>query len=86
MHHQRSKHVDIQYHYVRKHAEDNEINLTYVPTADVVADTSTKTLGAIKFKILLQQLGTLKPISGHRESQARLATRCYEFGSHQHCQ
>ena len=57
MHHERMKHIDIQYHCVREKAEDNEILLTYVPTADMMADGLTKPLGPIKFRRFVQQLG-----------------------------
>ena len=40
--HQRSKHIDIRYHYIRDEIMSGCANLLYVPTADNVADIFTK--------------------------------------------
>ena len=42
--HARKKHIDIQYHFVREHAETGKIRLTYCPTTDMTADIFTKAL------------------------------------------
>ena len=42
--HSRSKHIDIQYHYVRELAESGLIQLEYVNTTEMVADMLTKPL------------------------------------------
>ena len=46
----RSKHIAIQYHYVRECIELNEIELFYVSTDDNVADIFTKNLAYLKFE------------------------------------
>lgn len=48
VYHARSKHIDIKYHYVREVYKNNEINLNYVPTNDMIADVLTKNLARIK--------------------------------------
>ena len=40
--HQRSKHIDVKYHYIRSQIENGTIVLLYVPTAENVADVFTK--------------------------------------------
>ena len=35
--HARTKHIDIQYHFVREHIEKQFINLTYCPTSDMTS-------------------------------------------------
>ena len=40
--HSRSKHIGIQYHYVRDLAESKEVSFTYCPTEVMVADSLTK--------------------------------------------
>ena len=44
VHHQRSKHIDIRYHFVRNEVQNNTLKLEYVPTADNVADVFTKSM------------------------------------------
>ena len=42
--HARTKHIDIQYHFVRQHTESGKIHLTYCPTTEMTADIFTKPL------------------------------------------
>ena len=42
--HSRSKHIDIQYLFIREHVENQKIALFYCPTADMTADIFTKAL------------------------------------------
>jgi len=42
--HARTKHIDIQYHFIRQHIDNQNIVLTYCPTADMTADIFTKAL------------------------------------------
>ena len=48
--HQRTKHIDIQYHYIRQVYEDGLIDLEYIATGDQAADILTKPLTLSKFK------------------------------------
>jgi transposase InsO family protein len=54
--HQRSKHVDIQYHYVRGEVAKGSVALQYTPTAEMAADGLTKPLTAQKHHGFLEQL------------------------------
>ena len=45
----RTKHIAVQFHYVREKVQRKEIKLVHVPTARMVADALTKNLGRIKF-------------------------------------
>lgn len=38
----RTKHIDIKFHFVRKHIEDGIIDIKYIPTDEMVADNLTK--------------------------------------------
>ena len=40
--HQRSKHIDIKYHFIREKCASGEIKLQHVPTGENVADLMTK--------------------------------------------
>src|SRR6202035_1190951 len=43
-HHQRSKHVDVRYHYIRQLIEDNLVKIQHIGTKHMVADMLTKPL------------------------------------------
>jgi hypothetical protein len=42
--HVRTKHIDIQYHFIRECIENNKIVIQYIPTEDMLADGMTKAL------------------------------------------
>lgn len=54
--HERSKHIDISYHFIRDLQEKGKLTVAYVPTDQMVADGLTKPLqrpGFVRFKELL---------------------------------
>ena len=57
--HERSKHIDVAYHYIRDLAEKKRLEVTYVNTADMVADGMTKPLGSTLFGRFKEQLGVV---------------------------
>ena len=58
--HQRTKHIDIRYHYIREAVEDGRIQVEYIPTDQNPADIFTKPLSKTKFRGFVAGLG-LKP-------------------------
>ena len=42
VHHERSKHIDIRYHFIREKVEDNTVILLKVSSQDNLADAFTK--------------------------------------------
>ena len=42
VHHMRSKHIDIRYHFIRHHVQLGNVELLYVPSDRNVADLFTK--------------------------------------------
>lgn len=48
--HQRSKHIDIKYHFIRHEVQSGTLNLVYVPTDQNLSDIFTKPLSGVKFK------------------------------------
>ena len=48
--HQRSKHIDIKYHFIRDEIAQNNLNVQYVPTNYNIADTFTKPMSGVKLK------------------------------------
>ena len=55
--HARTKHIDVQYHYVREALEDGLLDLAYIPTSEMAADIFTKPLQKEKFQYCLFLLG-----------------------------
>ena len=55
--HQRSKHIDIRYHFLRDLYNRGEIDVTYVTSEEQLADICTKALPKPRFKYLRQKLG-----------------------------
>ena len=57
VYHARTKHIDIQYHFIRKKLQENEIKVSYCGTNDMVADILTKGLGKEKHSLFRVGLG-----------------------------
>ena len=59
VHHQRTKHMDIRYHYIRNEIRNRNVLLSYIPTADNKADMFTMAVsrGKLdKFKITFAKI------------------------------
>ena len=56
-HHSRTKHIDVQHHFIRERVEDEVIELKYVPTQAMVADVLTKSLGKPQHQNLIEKMG-----------------------------
>ena len=57
VHHERSKYIDIKYHYIRECVEDGSIAVEHVRTEDQLADLLTKPLGLLKFLEFRERIG-----------------------------
>ena len=55
--HSRTKHVDVQHHFILEKVISSQVTLDYVSTRDQLADILTKLLGKVTFKRLRIQLG-----------------------------
>jgi hypothetical protein len=55
--HERSKHIDICYHYVRDLAEKERLQVNFISTNDMVADGMTKPLQRVKFERFKDLMG-----------------------------
>jgi Reverse transcriptase (RNA-dependent DNA polymerase) len=56
-HHAKTKHVDVQLHFIRDHVEKGTINIEYCPTDDMLADLMTKGLPRERHEKLLGRMG-----------------------------
>ena len=54
---ERSKHIDVKYHFIRDHIVRGTIEVEYVPTGEMLADVVTKPLGATKHSTFVRMLG-----------------------------
>ena len=52
-----AKHIDIRYHFIRSHIENNEFDIVHTPGIVNTADIFTKSLGRIKFQEHVARLG-----------------------------
>jgi hypothetical protein len=60
-HHERTKHVDIYYHYIKNQVKDRCIVLQHVGTKNMAADGLTKPLDDVNHQRLLRQVGLRRP-------------------------
>lgn len=56
----RSKHIEIQHHFVREEMQSKEIDLVYCNTNENVANIFTKPLAKAKFEAFRNQLGVVE--------------------------
>ena len=56
-HHQKTKHIDIQYHFIREKVEEQQVELIYCPTEDMIADIFTKPLSKEKHNNFRDKMG-----------------------------
>lgn len=55
--HDRSKHIDTRYHFVRDCVETGKVDVEHVETAKKLADILTKSLGRVKFQEMRTLIG-----------------------------
>ncbi len=59
--HARTKHIDVQYHFVRDMVEDGKVKLEKVETLVNVADALTKPVSTKKFRWCSKSMGLSTP-------------------------
>jgi hypothetical protein len=55
--HDRSKHIEIEYYFIRDKVQEGEVKLQYISTDEQVIDIRTKPLSRIKFAYLRDKMG-----------------------------
>ena len=58
--HDKSKHIEIRYFYIRDMVQKGAIKLQYVSTNEQVADVLTKPLSRVKFEYFCDKLGVVR--------------------------
>jgi hypothetical protein len=61
--HDKSKHIEIKYHYIRDMVQRKAIHVQYLSTHEQVADVFTKPLAKTKFKYFRERLGLVENAS-----------------------
>ena len=59
MFHDKSKHIEIKYHYIRDMVHKGVVKLQYVVTEERIANVLTNPLARMKFEYFKQKLGVL---------------------------
>jgi hypothetical protein len=57
VHHERIKHIDVKYHFIREQVKEKKVELIHVGGEDQVADIFTKPLPTMKFEKFKNLLG-----------------------------
>ncbi len=60
IHNERSKHIDVRYHFIRERIKRNEIEVKYKKSEDMLADILTKGLDRRKIEKLTRDMGLRK--------------------------
>src|SRR5277367_2195295 len=55
--HARTKHIEVQYHFIRECVEMGKVKLVYCPTEEMIADALTKPLARDRHWSLLGKMG-----------------------------
>lgn len=55
--HARSKHIEIQHHFIRERILEGEIKVSYIPIEDQQADLLTKSLARVPFEFHRKNVG-----------------------------
>lgn len=58
--HEKTKHIETYYHFVREKSAERQIEVSYVPTSIQQADIFTKPLTAYRHACLREEAGLLK--------------------------
>ena len=60
VHHGRTKHINVRYHFIRSYVEEGKVKLKHVRTEDQLADLFTKPLGISKFVDFRERIGIVE--------------------------
>lgn len=74
VHHERTKHIEIDVHFTRDKVLEGLLQITYFPTSSQMADVFTKILPSEQFNNLLSKLDMCSPQPSLREAVEILNT------------
>ena len=67
--HDKSKHIEIRYFYIRDMVQKGALKLQYVSIDEEVADILTKSLSRVKFEYFREKLGVVRKYFPRKEEQ-----------------
>ena len=67
VHHERSKHIDLRFHFIRECIEEGRVDIEHISTDGQLADVLTKSLGRVKFLEMRLKLGVMEVSSGRQD-------------------
>ncbi|KAE8803358.1 putative polyprotein [Hordeum vulgare] len=62
--HDRSKHIEVRYHFLRDKVEAGKVKVDHVNSGEQLADILTKSLGRVRFQELCAKIGILNTVGG----------------------
>ena len=66
VYHDRSKHIEIRYHFIRECVENGKILIEFVRSGDQLADVLTKALGRVKLQEQRMKIGMVELDEAHK--------------------
>ena len=60
MFHDKSKHIEIKFHYIMDMVKRGEVNLQYMEMDKQIVDMLTKNLARVKFEYFRERLGVIQ--------------------------
>ena len=57
VHHSKTKHIKVRYHFIKEHVEEGTVELFFVKTDYQLADLFTKALPKERFDYLVRRIG-----------------------------
>ena len=57
VHHSKTKHIKVRYHFIKEHVEEGTVELFFVKTDYQLADQFTKALPKERFEYLVRRIG-----------------------------
>ena len=60
VYHSRTKHIDIQHHFVREKVDNEDVKIVYCPTEEMIADVLTKGLSKEKHNRFIEGMSLVE--------------------------
>jgi hypothetical protein len=76
----RTKHIDIKYHYCREKVQDGTVRLEYIPSEHMVADILTKAVGAVVLGRLVPRITGMTSAAGTMRLREGVEAQPHSYG------